>query len=103
MLALLYLGEPCAQHVAAVFKVLEMAALHLTGHDYARRDMGKAHCRGGLVDLLAACAGGAEHVHLDILVAQLDLVIIVAYLRHDLDRSKGGVAAAGSVKRGNAH
>ena len=64
--------------------------------------MGQTHCRGGLVDLLTARAGGAEHVHLDILIAQLDLVIIVAYLGHDLDSGKGGVAASGSVKRGDA-
>ena len=102
MLTLLYLGKAGAQHILAVFEVLEVAALDLGGDHYTGWDMGQTHRGGGLVDLLAASAGRAVNVHLDVLVAQLDLAV-VAYLGHDLNGGKGGVTAAGGVERGNAH
>ena len=57
MLALLYLGKACAEHIAAVFEVLEVASLDLRGHDDAGRNMGQTNGGGGLIDLLAARAG----------------------------------------------
>ena len=102
VLALFDLGKTCAQHVAAVFEVLEVASLDLRRNHDAGRDMGQSDGGRGLVDLLAACTGGTVNVHLDILVAQLDLVI-VADLGHYLDRGKRGMAAAGRVKRRDAH
>ena len=73
VLALLYLRQLGAEHLAAVFKVLEVAALDLAGDDDAGGDVRETDGGGGLVDLLPARAGGAEHVHLDVLVAQLHL------------------------------
>ena len=102
VLALLYLGELRAEHVLAVFKVLEVAALDLRGDDYARRDVRQAHGRGGLVDLLPARARGAVDVHLDILVAQLYLAR-VGYLRHDLDGGEARLSAARGVEGGYTH
>ena len=58
VLALLDLGKTGTQHVAAVFKVLEVASLHLGGNHDAGGDMGETDSGGGLVDLLAAGAGG---------------------------------------------
>ena len=81
------LGQSGTQHVPAVFQILEMAALDLTRHHDAGRDMGQADRRGGLVDLLSAGARGTEHIHLDVLLAQLDLGI-VRDLGHDLDGGK---------------
>src|SRR5699024_5382014 len=73
VLALLYLRELGAEHLAAVFEVLEVAALDLAGDDDAGGDVRETDGGGGLVDLLPARAGGAENVHLDVLVAQLDV------------------------------
>ena len=100
--ALLDLGQLGAQHVLAVLEVLEVAALHLAGHDDAGRQVGQAHGAGGLVDLLAAGTGGAEHVHLDVLVAQLDLAR-VGDLGHDLHGGEARLPAAGGVEGADAH
>ncbi len=102
MLALFDLGQARAQHVFAVFEVLEVAALHLGRDHDARGLVDQTDGRGGLVDLLSAGARGAVDLHLDILVAQLDLAV-VGDLGHDLDRGEGGVAASGGVERGDAH
>ena len=102
MLTLLDLGQTRTEHILAVFEVLEVAALDLTGHDDAGRDVRQTHGGRGLVDLLAARTGRAVHVHLDVLVAQLDLAVL-GDLGHDLHGGERRVAAAGGVKRADAH
>src|SRR5699024_9087015 len=97
VLALLYLGELGAEHVLAVLEVLEVDALNLAGDDDAGRQVGEAHGAGGLVDLLAARSGGAEDVHLYVLVAQLYLAG-VGYLGHDLHGGEAGLPPAGGVE-----
>ncbi len=74
----------------AVLPVLELAALHLAGHDYARRQVRQADGGRGLVDVLPARARGAENLHLDVLGPDLDLPC-VRHLRHDLHRRKAGL------------
>ena len=100
VLALLYLGELRSQHRHTGVAVLILAALHLAGDDYARRLMDETDGGGGLVDLLTACSGGAEDLHLDIVLADLYLVI-VGYLGHYLDGGEGGLTPAGGVEGGN--
>ena len=102
VLALLDLGQARAEHVLAVFEVLEVTALDLAGHDDTGRDVRQTHGGRGLVDLLAARAGRAVHVHLDVLVAQLDLAVL-GDLGHDLHGGERRVPAAGGVKRADAH
>ena len=50
--------------------------------------------------MLAAGTGGAEHLHLDILRADVHLYI-VGNLRHDLQRGEGGLTPGGGVKGGD--
>ena len=52
--------------------------------------------------MLAACAGRAVDLHLDILGTDLDLNI-VGQLGHDLECGKARLAAGVGVERGNAH
>ena len=102
MLPFLDLHQLAAQHIHRHLAVLVLAALHLAGHHDAGGQVGQTHRRGGLVDLLSAGAAGAVNVHLDILLTDLDVDVLVD-LRHDLQRSKGGLAAAAGVKGGDPH
>lgn len=54
------------------------------------------------VDVLAARAAGAVGVDLQVGGVDLDVVVVVD-LGHHLQRGKGGLAAAGGVKRRDAH
>ena len=51
-------------------------ALGLALHDDARGQVRDAHRRLGLVDVLAARAGGAERVDAQVVVLEIDLVIV---------------------------
>ena len=62
--------------------------------------VGQTHGGGGLVDVLAARAGGAVHVHLDLVGADLHLAVVLGDLGHDLHGGEAGVAAAGGVEAG---
>jgi len=55
----------------------------------------------GLVDVLAAGTGGAEHLHLDVLRADVHLNGVVQ-LRHHFQRGKAGLAAGVGIKRRHA-
>ena len=55
-----------------------------------------------LVDVLAACTGGAVHLHLDVLGADVHLNGVVQ-LGHDFQRSKAGLAAGVGIKGRNTH
>jgi hypothetical protein len=54
-----------------------LAALVLAGDHDAGRQVGDAHRRLGLVDVLAAGAGGAVGVDAQVLVVDLDLDVVV--------------------------
>ena len=102
VLALLDLHQLTAQHIHGDLAVLVLAALHLAGHHDAGRQVGQAHGTGGLIDLLPARAAGPVHIHLDVLLADLDIDILVD-LRHDLQRGKGGLTAAAGIEGRNTH
>ena len=73
--------------------VLVLGALVLAFHHDAARQVRDAHGRVGLVDVLAAGAGGAVGVDAQIRRIDLDLLHLVE-LRQDGDRHRGGVDAA---------
>src|SRR5690606_11242995 len=73
--------------------VLVLAALVLALDDDAGGQVGDADGRVGLVDVLAAGAGGAEGVHPDVGVAHLDLVHVLE-LGQDGHGRRRGVDAA---------
>ena len=56
----------------------------------------------GLVDVLAARAGGAVDLHFNVLGTNVDLDV-VGQLGHDLERGEARLAAGVRVERGNAH
>ena len=93
MLLDLQLQELGPQHLHGVIPVLELAPLRLAEDHDARGQVGQADGRGGLVDVLAAGAGGAAGLHLD----------VVGQLRHDLHRGKGGLPPGVGVKGGHPH
>src|SRR5271167_3353754 len=76
--------------------------LVLTGDDDAGRQMGKAHGRVGLVDVLTAGAAGAEGIDSEIDGIDYDLDLVVDR-RENEDRSERSVAARVSVERRDAH
>ncbi len=82
--------------------VLALAPLLLAGDHEPGRDVREPDRRGGLVDVLAAGARGAEDVHLDVFLAQVhfDGVVDVGI---DEDRGEGGVAPGLRVVRRDPH
>ena len=102
MLLDLELHQSGFEHLHGVVAVLELRALRLAGGDDARGLVDESNGRACLVDVLAACAGGAVDLHLDVLGADLDLNVL-GQLGHDLKRCEARLAAGVGVKRGNAH
>ena len=100
MLLRLQFQQLCPQHLHAVVLVLELAALLLGGHHDARGLVDEADGGGGLVDVLAAGAGGPVDLHLDVLLPDLHGVVVL-HLRHNLNGGEGGLAAGVGVKGGN--
>ena len=102
MLTFLDLEQLRLEHGHRHLAVLVLAALVLAGHHDAGGDVGQTHGGGGFIDMLAAGAGRAEHIHFDVFGTDVDLDGVVEF-RHDLQRGKGGVPASGGVKRRDAH
>src|SRR5262249_8407957 len=75
--ALLQLDQLRAQELHRHRLVLGLRALVLALHDDAGGDVGDAHGRVGLVDVLAAGAGGAVGVDAQVGVVDLDLDTLV--------------------------
>src|SRR5258706_9386562 len=98
----LQLVEPRLEDTQRNLAVLDLRALVLAGDDDARRLVAHAHRRVGLVDMLAALAGSAEGIHLDVFGANGDLHRLVADVGHHLDLGKGGLAAVRGVERRKA-
>ena len=82
--------------------VLVLAALVLTLHDDAGRDVGDAHRRIGGVDVLPASARRAIGVDAQVAFVIVDLDIVIDH-RIDPNAGKRGVAAGGAVIRADAH
>ena len=86
---LLDLVELAGQHLHALLPVLDLAALLLAGDHNARGLVDQPDRRGGLVDMLAAGAAGAEHLHFDILGAQIHVHGL--HFRQHRHGGRGGV------------
>ena len=97
MLLDLQLDQLGAQLLHTVILVLELGTLLLGGHHNAGGPVDQADGGGGLVDVLAAGAGGAVDLHFDILRPDLHL-FIVRQLRHDFHSGKAGLTAGVGVK-----
>ena len=102
VLLLCDLIELCLQHFHGVVAVLELAALGLAVDHDAGGLVDQTDSGRSLVDVLAACTGGAVHLHLDILGADVHLNGVVQ-LGHDFQRSKAGLAAGVGIKGRNTH
>ena len=103
MLALFDLNELGAEHAHAGLAVLELVTLRLAGDDDAGRLVDQAHGGACLVDVLAARAGGAVDLHLDVLGPDLDVLGVIGDLGDDLDRGKRGLPPGVGVERRHAH
>jgi len=96
-LPFLQFGESAAQHAHGGLPVLDLGALGLAAHDDARRQMGDADGRVGLVDVLAARAGRAVGVHAQVVGIDDDGVVLLDF-RHYFQGGERGVPARGGVK-----
>ena len=76
VLLLLDLIQLGSQHLHGGVAVLELAALGLAADHDAGGLVDQAHRAGGLVDVLAARAGGAVDLHLNVLGADLDVRVL---------------------------
>ena len=94
------LVDPRAQHAHRLLAVLELRALVLHRDDDARRQVRDAHRRVGRVDRLAARAGRA--VDVDLQVALVDLDVDVLGLRHHRDGRGRRVDPALRLRLGHA-
>ena len=92
--------QPGAQHAHPRLAVLQLALLVLHRHHDAGRHVGDAHRGVGRVDRLAAGAGRAEHVDLEVVRVDLDLLGRVD-LREDEHAGRRGVDAA--LRLGRRH
>ena len=98
----LELVEPRAQHGVGLRAVAVLRAVGLAGDDDAGRQVGQPDRAVGLVDVLAAGAGGAVGVDAQVLVQDLDLDRLVDH-RVDPDAGEARVAARLAVERRDPH
>jgi hypothetical protein len=91
--------QPCAQHLHRTLAVLQLRLLVLHRDHQAGRLVGDAHGRVGRVDGLAAGAGRAVHVDLEVVRIDLDLDLLG--LRQHRHGGGGGVDAA--LRLGGRH
>ena len=89
---LLLLQQAAAQYLQGFVLVFVLAALVLAFHHHAGGQVGHPDGAGGLVDVLAACAGGTEGIDLQIVHIQLQVHLF--RLGHDRHSDGGGVNAA---------
>src|SRR5262249_37976586 len=94
--------EPGPQHIPGLGAVLVLGALGLTHHRDACRDVGEAHRRLGLVDVLPAGAARPHGVsaHVGLLDLDDDTVVDNGI---DRDAGEGGVPTGVGVERRDAH
>ena len=98
----LELIETILQHLHRRRLVLVLRSLRLRRRHDSARDMCQPHRRAGLVDVLAAGTRRAEHVHADVLVADLDVDLVVDD-GVDERRRKAGMPARLRVERRDPH
>src|SRR5215472_9711688 len=101
-LAELELVQARLEHRHGLRAVAVLRAVVLTLHDDAGRRVRDPHSGVGLVDVLAACAGGPEGVDAKVRRVDLHLDRLVD-LRVDEHAGEGGVAARVAVERTLAH
>ena len=99
----LEIGQPGLQHRHGLRAVLQLAAFDLTRHRDAGRLVDQAHRGAGLVDVLAARAGRAEDLHLDVGLVDVDVDVPVVEQRHDRQRRERRLALALRVERTHPH
>src|SRR5262249_16496141 len=92
--------EPGAQHRHGLGAIAMLGAVFLHHHDDASGNVGDAHGRFGLVDVLAAGAAGAQRVDLEVVVVDVD--IDVGRLRQHGDGGGRGMDAARPFGIGHA-
>ena len=93
---LLDLIELAGQHLHTFLPVLHLAALLLAGHHNPRGLVDQPHRRRGLVDVLAAGAAGAEHLHFDVLGPEVHIHGL--HLRQHRHGGGGGVDAPAGLR-----
>ena len=94
--------EPGPQHLHGHVAVLVLRPLVLARDHDAGRQVGDAHRRVGLVDVLAAGAARSVGVDPQVLLVDVD-VDVVLDLGPDVDRGERRVAARRLVERRDAH
>src|SRR5262249_30608820 len=97
----LVLVQARAQHLPGLRPVAVLRAVVLAHHHDIGRDVGEAHGRFGLVDVLAAGAAGAHGVGAHVRFLDVDLDAVVDH-RIDVDAGERGVAAGIGVERRDA-
>jgi hypothetical protein len=97
-LADLQFVEPGAQHAHRLVPVAVLGTVVLALHDRVGGQVGDPNRRLGLVDVLAAGAGGPEHVDAQVRGIDVDLDRIV-HFRIDVHRCEGRVATAAGIER----
>ena len=98
MLAFLDFNKLGAEHIHTNLTVLVLGTLNLRADNNAGGNMGKTNGRGGLVNLLTACAGGTVNVHFNVFLTDFNGFVVLNF-RHYFKRSKRGVTAPRSVER----
>src|SRR2546423_575179 len=93
----LQLVELRLEHLHGGGAVLVLAALVLAGGHDAAGQMGDAHRRLGLVDVLSTRSGGAVDVHLQVRGIDLDLDVVID-LGRDEHGCERGVAAVSGIE-----
>ncbi len=98
----LHLTQPRLEHAQRGLLVLQLRLLVLAADDDTRRQVGDAHGRVGRVDTLPTRAGAAIDVDLEVVRAELDLVVVLVEIRHDEDARRARVDAALTLGDGHA-
>ena len=101
LLANLFVLDPRCQHRQRLRLVLVLGSVVLTFDDDTRRQMRNAHGGIGLVDVLAACTGGAEGIDAQLRRIEHDVFDRVGF-RHHGHGAGAGVNAALCLGRRNA-
>jgi len=101
-LGLLLLDLPLVElrtkHIHRALAVLDLRAFRLASDDDPCRDMGDAHGRIGLVDMLTAGAAGTVRINLQVLRPDLDLDRVVD-LRYDIAGYERRMPASRGIER----
>ena len=103
MLPLFDFHQLAAQHPKASLLVLELAPLRLAGNHNAGGLVNQTDCGGGLIDVLAACAGGTVDLHFVVLGTNLHVLAVIFDVRNDFHGGKGGLAAGVGIKGRDPH